>query len=140
MIPLRTTEIAALTGGAADVDAVVTGVASDSRAVRPGDLFVALAGDRAHGVVFLADAFARGAVAALVPEGTDGERLIRVADPLMALGRIAAASATARRPASSASPAPPARRRPRTSCGPWSSRMPPWSPAGRTRTTSWACR
>ncbi len=43
---------------------VVTGVQVDSRLIRPGDLFVAVAG----GEAFLDDAWARGAAATLVPE------------------------------------------------------------------------
>jgi len=46
--------------------AVTTGISQDSRTVRPGDLYVALAGERAHGARFLAQAASRGAVAALV--------------------------------------------------------------------------
>ena len=50
MIPLSTREIAAVAGGTASgPDATVTGVAIDSRAVAPGDLFVALPGERTHG-------------------------------------------------------------------------------------------
>jgi len=41
----------------------VTGLASDSRAVKPGDLFFALAGAKTDGARFIADAIATGAVA-----------------------------------------------------------------------------
>jgi UDP-N-acetylmuramoyl-tripeptide--D-alanyl-D-alanine ligase len=41
---------------------LVTGVSIDSRSVRPGDAFFALPGDRSHGILFAADAVARGAV------------------------------------------------------------------------------
>src|SRR6202165_3560332 len=44
-------------------DAEVRGVAYDSRRVKPGDLFVAVAGLREDGHAFAADAVARGAVA-----------------------------------------------------------------------------
>lgn len=47
-------------------DAVVSAVATDSRAVAPGDLFVAIAGERVDGHDFVAEAFERGAAAALV--------------------------------------------------------------------------
>ena len=43
----------------------ITGLASDSRAVRPGDLFAALSGSRADGSRYIGDALARGAVAVL---------------------------------------------------------------------------
>ena len=44
-------------------DVHVTGITLDSRDVRPGDLFVALTGERVHGAEFVADAVAGGAVA-----------------------------------------------------------------------------
>ena len=43
----------------------VTGVTLDSRDVRPGDLYVALSGARAHGVEFANQAVSRGAIAVL---------------------------------------------------------------------------
>ncbi|MFZ5471939.1 MAG: UDP-N-acetylmuramoyl-L-alanyl-D-glutamate--2,6-diaminopimelate ligase [Myxococcota bacterium] len=43
----------------------VTGVAQDSRAVKPGDLFVALPGTKADGTQFVAEAVQKGAVAVL---------------------------------------------------------------------------
>ena len=43
----------------------VTGLALDSRQLRPGELFVACAGGRHHGMEFAAEAAARGAVAVL---------------------------------------------------------------------------
>ena len=48
-----------------------TGVADDSRQVRPGDLFVAYPGDLADGRRFIADAIARGACAVLWQAGGD---------------------------------------------------------------------
>jgi UDP-N-acetylmuramoyl-tripeptide--D-alanyl-D-alanine ligase len=94
MIALTTGEIASVCGGRTAVDAVVGGVAVDSRAVAPGDLFVALPGERTDGARFVADALAAGAAAALVA-GTPGdepadERTIVCPDPLIALGLIAA--------------------------------------------------
>ncbi len=76
------------------------GVSIDSRSVAAGDLFVALRGPRHDGHAFLADAFARGAAAALVA----GERaapgpLVRVDDSrrgLEALARAARARSRAR--------------------------------------------
>lgn len=43
----------------------ITGVAIDTRALQPGDLFVPLPGSRVDGHAFLDEAFARGAAAAL---------------------------------------------------------------------------
>ncbi|MBW8731404.1 MAG: UDP-N-acetylmuramoyl-L-alanyl-D-glutamate--2,6-diaminopimelate ligase [Terrabacter sp.] len=58
------------------VDAVVTGVTLDSRAVLPGDLYAALPGFNVHGARFAADAVAAGAVAVL----TDTAGLAELAD------------------------------------------------------------
>ncbi len=55
--------------GAAD-GVVVTGLTLSSQRVRPGDLYVAAAGARAHGAAYAADAVGDGAVAVLTdPEG-----------------------------------------------------------------------
>lgn len=48
-----------------------SGVADDSRQVRPGDLFVAYPGDLTDGRTFIADAIERGAVAVLWQPGGD---------------------------------------------------------------------
>ena len=74
----------------------VSGVTHDSAAVRPGDLYVALAGSRHHGASFCGQAAEAGAVAVLTDQ--DGrERAIRcglpvfvVADPRARLGEVAA--------------------------------------------------
>lgn len=85
-------EAAAATGGQIAGDWIATGIAIDSRKVAEGDLFVALSAAR-DGHDFVADALARGAVAALVsrvPEGVDETRCLRVDDVmagLEALGR-----------------------------------------------------
>lgn len=67
-------------------------VVTDSRAVQPGDLFVALKGERFDAHAFVADVLARGAAAALVDEDfvLEGASLIRVDDTRLALGRLAA--------------------------------------------------
>lgn len=51
---------------------IVSAVVTDSREVEPGDLFVALPGERVDGHDFVAAAFQRGAVAALVARPVDG--------------------------------------------------------------------
>jgi UDP-N-acetylmuramoyl-L-alanyl-D-glutamate--2,6-diaminopimelate ligase len=53
--------------GDAGPDPAVTGVAHDSRAVAPGDLFVALVGQRFDGRAFAATAVSKGAVAVVGP-------------------------------------------------------------------------
>ncbi len=70
-------------------------VVVDSRAAGPGDLFVAVPGERVDGHAFVGEALARGAVAALVsrlPEaaGPPPGALILVDDTVAALGRLAA--------------------------------------------------
>ncbi|HWL55554.1 MAG TPA: UDP-N-acetylmuramoyl-tripeptide--D-alanyl-D-alanine ligase [Paracoccus sp. (in: a-proteobacteria)] len=86
-------EAVAATGGRATRDFAVTGVSIDTRTIRPGDLFVALAAAR-DGHDFVAQALAAGAGAALVsriPEGVapDAPLLIvpEVLSALEALGR-----------------------------------------------------
>ena len=68
------------------------GVSTDTRSVEAGDLFVALRGERFDGHDFVAQAFAGGAVAALVnevrAEALTGPR-VAVDDTLRALGRLA---------------------------------------------------
>jgi len=72
-------------------DVVVTGAAIDSRACRPGDLFVAIRGERTDGHDHLADATAHGAVAALVSrEVASPLPQLLVANPVAALQRLAA--------------------------------------------------
>lgn len=62
----------------------VTGVTLDSRAVRPGDLYAALPGSRAHGAQFAAAARDLGAAAVLTdPEGREQVREAGIALPLL---------------------------------------------------------
>jgi len=82
-----------LIGG--DARAPLRGAAVDTRALVPGMLFVALPGTRTDGHAFVAEAFRRGAAAALVvrrPEETpSGGAIIRVPDTLRAFHRLARA-------------------------------------------------
>jgi UDP-N-acetylmuramoyl-tripeptide--D-alanyl-D-alanine ligase len=66
--------IEALTGRAGvGAEQVITDAAVDSRLVIPGGLFVALPGERVDGHEFIPQAFARGAVVALVERDPAGE-------------------------------------------------------------------
>ncbi|PKO23803.1 MAG: UDP-N-acetylmuramoylalanyl-D-glutamyl-2, 6-diaminopimelate--D-alanyl-D-alanine ligase [Chloroflexi bacterium HGW-Chloroflexi-1] len=57
-------------------DQPITAVVIDSRAAQPGALFVALRGEKTDGHLYLSDAFARGAVAAIAePRGVADCRL-----------------------------------------------------------------
>lgn len=71
---------------------VFTGVSTDTRTIRRGDLFVALAGERYDGHAFVAEAFSRGAAGAVVMQnGFRGPgAIIEVDDTIAALGDIAA--------------------------------------------------
>jgi len=74
----------------ADVD--VMRVTIDTRKVQAGDLFVAIKGERVDGHDFLADAMARGAVAALVTRKVDSPLpQVVVDDTELALGDLASA-------------------------------------------------
>ncbi len=81
--------------GAADPSLVISGVSTDTRTLRAGELFVPLRGPRADGHDFISEAFRRGAAAALVTRPVVGlppsRVLIRVDDALRALGQIARA-------------------------------------------------
>ncbi|NPC95386.1 UDP-N-acetylmuramoyl-L-alanyl-D-glutamate--2,6-diaminopimelate ligase [Nocardioides sp. zg-DK7169] len=78
------------------VDGVtVTGVSLSSQRVRPGDLYAALPGARAHGIDYAADAAAAGAVAVLTdPAGAERAPadlpVLVVAHPRGLLGALAA--------------------------------------------------
>ena len=77
-------------------DLGITGLASDSRKVKPGYLFAALAGTKTDGARFVKDAVARGAVAVMgAPALTDevaalGVPFIPEENPRAALARYAA--------------------------------------------------
>ncbi len=70
----------------------VSGVALDSRAVKPGDLFFALAGSKTDGARFIDAAIAAGAVAVVGDHAPDGCKVpfIAVANPRRALALAAA--------------------------------------------------
>src|SRR5262245_4817263 len=76
-------------------NAVFTGVSTDTRNLQPGDLFVALRGERFDGHSCLEAAFAAGAAAAMVdaraPVAQLAHPLLIVPDTRLALGRLAAA-------------------------------------------------
>ena len=78
-------------------DTPITGITHDSRAVRPGDLYVALPGARFHGADFAAQAAGAGAAAVLTdPAGAEraaagGLPVLTVEDPRAEMGELAAA-------------------------------------------------
>jgi UDP-N-acetylmuramoyl-tripeptide--D-alanyl-D-alanine ligase len=73
-------------------DVEVAGVAIDTRQLKPGNLFVAIKGERVDGHDFVADAMARGAAAALVTRRLDLDLpQVLVDDTALALGDLASA-------------------------------------------------
>ncbi len=91
-------DLARLTGGRllARSDRPIRGAAVDSRLIEPGQVFVALPGERVDGHAFLADVIERGAAAVVVtrplarPHALGDVTVVRVADGLAALGALAA--------------------------------------------------
>jgi len=90
---MRLSTIALWTHGALQgSDGEVGGVSIDTRTIKPGDLFVALVGERNDGHEFVADAATRGAVAALVTRQVPAPiTQIVVDDTQLALGDLASA-------------------------------------------------
>lgn len=77
-------------------DALFTGVSTDSRTLKQGDLFVALVGENFDGSRFVQSAIERGAVAVMMEQEADNDDvlvnipLIRVKDTRLGLGQLAA--------------------------------------------------
>lgn len=76
-------------------DRHITGIASDSREVKEGFLFIAVTGTKKNGQDFIPDALKRGAAAVLSQTGTDKKNvpdsvtLVTVEDVRLALSKIA---------------------------------------------------
>ncbi len=73
----------------------LTGISTDSRTVKAGDCFFAIAGENFDGHNFLADAFAKGASCAVVSRDMPadkfpGKTILKVSDTVKALGDLAA--------------------------------------------------
>jgi UDP-N-acetylmuramoyl-tripeptide--D-alanyl-D-alanine ligase len=71
-----------------------TGVSTDSRSTKAGDCFFAIPGENFDGHDYLADAFAKGAVCAVISKDIDEEKtagmcLLKVADTVKVLGELA---------------------------------------------------
>jgi UDP-N-acetylmuramoyl-tripeptide--D-alanyl-D-alanine ligase len=95
---LTADDLVRLTGGRllARSERPIRGAAVDSRRVAPGQVFVALPGERTDGHAFVAEAVRRGAAALLVtrpvsdPAALGDVTIVRVADGIAALGAVAA--------------------------------------------------
>jgi UDP-N-acetylmuramoyl-tripeptide--D-alanyl-D-alanine ligase len=97
MIPLSAEEVGRALG-TLPLGVPITGVSIDSRSIRPGDLFIALRGERFDGHDFVAAAFAVGAAAAVVEKSAwadrdqnPGQPVFQVDDTLEALSALARA-------------------------------------------------
>ena len=77
-------------------DVLFTGISTDSRTLKPGDLFVAITGERFDGNQYVASAKEHGAVAAMIRRDfamgdvSEDFPLIRVDDTRLGLGQLAA--------------------------------------------------
>lgn len=96
MNPVDAATVAEVTGGSVvggDPSLTAAAVSTDTRTIRPGDLFVALRGDRFDGNEFAASAAAAGASVLLVErwegEVPDQAAVVQVGDGLLALQRLA---------------------------------------------------
>jgi UDP-N-acetylmuramoyl-tripeptide--D-alanyl-D-alanine ligase len=82
--------------GECDQEAVAMGYSIDSRTLNPGDLFIAIAGERFDGHNYVQAALEKGAVGAIVEAGKhvagDPLRLLQVEDSLKALQLLGAAA------------------------------------------------
>ena len=72
-------------------EALVTGVSTDTRSIGHGDLFIALAGENYDADIFVDEAFAKGAVAAVTHRAHGAGPCMIVEKPLEALQRMATA-------------------------------------------------
>ena len=132
-----------LAPGATAEDLVSGGVDTDSRLIEPGGIFVAKPGEVTDGHLFVDAAVAKGAVVAIVEHVVAAEvTQVVVADAIAALADLARSmssrrSAVPATSASSGSPDPTARPRPRI-CSPafWRTRARPSRRAPRSTTRS----
>jgi UDP-N-acetylmuramoyl-tripeptide--D-alanyl-D-alanine ligase len=93
MQPIIASEVVQACNGellAGDLETKITGVSTDTRTLKEGDLFIALTGESSDGHKFLADALVKGASGVVVSRKVEARRLaIRVSDTLAALGDLA---------------------------------------------------
>lgn len=75
---------------ATDETAVVTSIATDSREVTSGTLFLGIRGERVDGNLYAASALERGASAVLCERIPESGNAVSVEDTVLALGRLAA--------------------------------------------------
>lgn len=91
-LPMTIEEISSVLGCAcaeSQKSTVITHLTTDSRTVEKGDLFLALRGERSDGNLYLPNAFASGAAAAICERACDDGVCLCVTDALLALGTLA---------------------------------------------------
>lgn len=100
MDPLPLSEVASMAGArlmGVPLDALVCNINKDTRSIQPGDLYIALHGEKFDGNEFAEDALRRGAAAVLLDSPTFAEKLavthpvLLADDSLATLTRLAAA-------------------------------------------------
>lgn len=82
-------DLAAALGVAVPPGIAASGVSIDTRTLKPGELFIALPGEKVDGHVFAAAAIEKGAAAVLVSQPVQTTKQIRVADTAEALNQLA---------------------------------------------------
>jgi UDP-N-acetylmuramoyl-tripeptide--D-alanyl-D-alanine ligase len=92
--PLWTSsELETVLNGTASAEFSASGISIDSRTVQEGDLFIAIAGPTHDGHSFTAEAFARGAAAAVIHKAGDHNGpTLKVTDTMKALEALGAAA------------------------------------------------
>ena len=86
-------QVAGVLGAKVEGEALVSGWSVDSRTLRPGDLYFALRGPHHDGHAYVAEVFAKGALAAVVDRALDVDAagvVLRLQDSLRALQKLAA--------------------------------------------------
>ena len=85
--------IASLLSQSCQINTDISGICTDSRQIKPGDLFIAIQGEHFDGHHFVKEVESKGALAAVVNHFIEGVQIPQfiVADPLLALAKIAAA-------------------------------------------------
>ncbi|MEJ2127284.1 MAG: UDP-N-acetylmuramoyl-L-alanyl-D-glutamate--2,6-diaminopimelate ligase [Woeseiaceae bacterium] len=86
----RKPTLAALLQGFADApDIGISGISSDSRALKPGDLFLACGGESSHGLDFIADAITAGVAAIAWDSATTDAPRAEIGVPIIAVPNLA---------------------------------------------------
>ncbi len=68
---------------------VFTGVSTDTRTIKTGDLFFAITGENFNGGEYIGEAFKKGAACAVTSKISGDSRVITVKDPVKSLGKLA---------------------------------------------------